>query len=138
MSHSRSKIPWKRPDKSLTHALYNVKQSDMDQILYGDYFTFLQKIKNDIQQITRGHNIVAGLGHPTPIHTPTLLPNTQTYTKIITNVSFFNFSTRRPWTDGWTDWRRDGRAEGQMDRWMDGLRDWRTDKASHRVACPKL
>ena len=64
------------------------------------------------EQVTRGHNIVAdewaGAANP--------LPNTDTFTKSFQNTRFPTF--RLPLMDQ------------QTDRW--------TDKASYRVACPRL
>ena len=74
-----------------------------------------------IQQVTRGHNIVADgwEGRPTPIHTQSLSQNSA-YTKSFQNACFPTF--RLMLTDHWTDQQIDGQ----------------TDKASYRVACPQL
>ena len=56
------------------------------------------------KQVTWGHNITGGQGHPT------LTPNTQTYTKRIKNARFREFQLDH----------HDGSTEGPTDGPMDG------------------
>ena len=86
-----------------------------------------------IEQVTRGHNIVAdgwaGASNPQPHPNPTPnhlyhnITHPQTHTKTTAELQyhkymFFAFSTRAWWTDGWTN----GETNGPTDQ--------RTDKAS--------
>ena len=70
-----------------------------------------------LEQVTRGHNIVAdgwaGASNP--------YPHSDIHKKYLKR-SFFHFSTRS------------SRTNGRTDGWTNG----QTDKASYRVACPQL
>ena len=69
-----------------------------------------------MQQVTRGHNIVAdgwaGASNPHPHPMP---PHQHTYPKKHLKCSFFHFSTRALRTDR----QADGRTNGQTDGWTD-------------------
>ena len=75
------------------------------------------------KQVTRGHNTVADrwAGAANPLSTPNTLSNTDTYTKSFKMLVFPLFDSCSP-TDRRTDRPTDGR----------------TDKASYRVARPRL
>ena len=81
-----------------------------------------------LEQVTRGHNIVAdgctGASNPQSHPIPATHLHTHTHNNSVMNARFriFNPSV----TDQGTDGRTDGQTDGQM------------DKASYRVACPQL